>query len=125
MDDFFSKPMKLVTLAAAGDALILAAVWRKWGPTVSYTPAFLRDSYFNSYLVFFWASWWLHFWGWLWYRLILKPKYLSKMRHLPEPTVSFFAVDFFKSSGSEVWNTLLTHSTERQELVVWVRGSNL
>lgn len=87
MDDFFSKPMKLVTLAAAGDAFILAAVWRKWGPTVPYTPAFLRDSYFNSYLVFFWASWWLHFWGWLWYRLILKPKYLSKMRHLPEPTV--------------------------------------
>lgn len=98
MDDFFSKPMKLVTLAAAGDAFVLAAVWRKWGPTMSYTPAFLKDSYFNSYLVFFWASWWLHFWGWLWYRLILKPKYLSKMRHLPEPTVSVLVVDCFKSS---------------------------
>lgn len=99
MDDFFSKPMKLVTLAAAGDALVLAAVWRKWGPTVSYTPAFLRDSYVNTYLVFFWASWWLHFWGWLWYRLILKPKYLSKMRHLPEPTVSGLAVDFLEALG--------------------------
>ena len=93
MDDFFSKPMKLVTLAAAGDDLILAAFWRKCGPAVAYTPAFLKDSYFNSYLVFFWASWWLHFWGWLWYRLILKPKYLSKMRHLPEPTVSVLAMN--------------------------------
>ncbi|KAI0484816.1 cytochrome P450 4A12A [Xylariaceae sp. FL0804] len=34
------------------------------------------------------ASFWLHMSVWAFYRVILWPKYLSPLRHLPEPTVS-------------------------------------
>ncbi|KUI64940.1 Cytochrome P450 72A14 [Cytospora mali] len=68
MDNFFSKPMKIVTLAAASDAFLLNVAWRKWGPS-SYTPSQL-----HGYLIFFWLSWWLHVWGWAFFRLIVKPK---------------------------------------------------
>lgn len=53
---------------------------------VSKPPPHLYFSF--DYHGFICMTWIVHLFVWIFYRVVLQPKFLSPLRHLPEPTVS-------------------------------------
>jgi hypothetical protein len=77
----FHTPLKIITVASVA---LTGVVEYGWGP---YNTSNSTTLVVAGCLAFFSLAWTTIFWTWAAYRVILLPKYLSRLRVLPEPTV--------------------------------------
>jgi hypothetical protein len=80
----FHTPLKIITVASVA---FTGAVQYGCGP-YNTTTAFVVA----KYLALFSLAWTTLVWSWAVYRVLLLPKYLSRLRALPEPTVRLPAI---------------------------------
>lgn len=73
----FHTPLKIITAASVA---LTGAAEHGFG---TYNTTFVVA----EYLALFSLVWTTLFWSWAVYRVFLLPKYLSRLRKLPEPTV--------------------------------------
>ena len=81
MDSYIASPFKLMT---AGSALALYGLWLR---RPELAPPFPSLRFVAAYAVL-WTGCVL---AWCFYRIMIRPKYLSPLLHLPEPTVSVYS----------------------------------
>ena len=80
----FHTPLKIITVTSVA---FTGAVQYGCGP-YNTTTAFVVA----EYLALFSLAWTTLFWSWAVYRVLLLPKYFSRLRTLPEPTVRLPAI---------------------------------
>lgn len=78
MDSYIASPFKLMTAGSALTLYGMSILWPK------LTPPFPSLRFAATYAVL-WTGCIL---AWCFYRIMIRPKYLSPLLHLPEPTVS-------------------------------------
>ncbi|KAI1503274.1 cytochrome P450 4A12A [Biscogniauxia marginata] len=74
----FATPLRIIILSSTIVALAFVHFSKQWAER-----SFFSDLRFYGYLYMIWI---VHFLVWASYRIIIRPKYLSPLRHLPEPT---------------------------------------
>jgi len=75
----FHTPLKIITLTSVA---VTGVIEYGFGPYNTSTTLIAAE-----YLALLSLAWTTIFWAWAFYRVILLPKYLSKLQGLPEPTV--------------------------------------
>ncbi|KAI1636612.1 cytochrome P450 4A12A [Biscogniauxia mediterranea] len=74
----FTTPLRRITLSSIAISLALIYFSERWSENI-----YFFDLKFYGYL---YIAWMTHLFAWMIYRVILRPKYLSPLRYLPEPT---------------------------------------
>jgi hypothetical protein len=75
----FHTPLKIITAVSVALTGVAEYGFGPYNNTTAFVVA--------EYLALFSLAWTTIFWSWAVYRVLLLPKYLSKLRTLPEPTV--------------------------------------
>jgi hypothetical protein len=80
----FHTPLKIITVASVA---LTGVVAYGYGPYTTTNTTYVVA----EHLALFSLAWTTIFWSWAIYRVILLPKYFSRLRALPEPTVRLTA----------------------------------
>ena len=80
----FHTPLKIITVTSVAFTGAVQYVCGPYNTTTAFVVA--------EYLALFSLAWTTLFWSWAVYRVLLLPKYFSRLRTLPEPTVRLPAI---------------------------------